>query len=162
MTDLHPVPTPRDVRGMTYPLPDEPNPEGAPVYAASDELPLRDATPEEVDGITRIVATAVGLDPADVVERVRAVPVLDAPARQDAPSERVSRPSGERTPFDIRVRMLDETAAPVFVSNVVEWKWREEGRLDVYAVVDDRVHRVESWGPYTAARVSRVRPAVLA
>ena len=63
MTDQHHVPTPRDVH--------EPH--------------LRDATPEEVDGITRIVADAVGLDPADVVRRVRALPVLDAPARREEP-----------------------------------------------------------------------------
>lgn len=89
---------------------------------------------------------------------VAAVPVRDLPMRRDEPSEPTQRPLSERPPFDILVFLAGRPAdEPVKVRQVVDFRWRGEGKLDVVAVVDGRVQRIETFGPYVAERVSVVR-----
>ncbi|GAB6938338.1 hypothetical protein ACQP60_04305 [Isoptericola variabilis] len=131
------IPTPRDVRGLTDQIHDGPLDAPELVVAAPAGLPLRDATPEEVDGITRLVASAVGLNADDLalVHRVRTAgalpPVLDAPARRDEP-----KPAPRRRGVVVEVRALDVTGAPttrkVIFETATRWSIAPAGALRVY------------------------------
>lgn len=114
MTDLHPVPTPRDVR--------------AEIPEVTEEMSAR---------------LRAALVPA---------PVLDVPARQDAPTSSTTEP--ER--FTARVHVAtDPTSAPVYVGGVVSWR-EYSSRLDLYGIVDGQRERLVSFAPHAWVWVERV------